>query len=549
MRPRIDEGDGLILMLPAAATYDELCERFRWDIPARYNMGVDVCDKWATSAPDRLAIIDLSEGGRRDVAFGELKSLSDQIAIHLRRQGVQRGDRVGVYRSQSVWTAVAHIAVWKLGAISIPLFKLFAEEALLSRLLDSRAKVVITDKEGAQILHDLQHRLPELKTVMVADDFSGSEFDGFEPVETGPDDPAVIIYTSGTTGPPKGALHGHRILLGHLPGVEMSHDFFPQEKDCLWTPADWAWIGGLFDVLMPALHHGIPVVAARMAKFGTVECQRIIEQANVRNVFFPPTALKMLKADNAQISGLRSVASGGEPLGEEMLSWGREAFGLTINEFYGQTECNMVVSSASCLFEPLPGAIGKPVPGHFVEVIDATGEPTLEEGDIAIFEGTPVMMLEYWNNPEATAEKFRTDNKGGKWLLTGDRGVREGGFIRFVGRDDDVITSAGYRIGPGEIEDCLLRHSAVAAAGVIGKPDPVRTQIVKAYVMLREGMAATDALREELQAHVKQGLAKYEYPREIEFVPELPMTVTGKIIRRELRMRAEQEAKAELAGE
>jgi len=532
-------------MLAAATTYEALCEQFTWDLPARYNMGVDVCDKWTKLDPERVAIIDLTGETRCDYSFSQLKIMSDQVAVYLRQQGVERGDRVGVYRTQSVWTAVAHIAVWKLGAISIPLFKLFGEEALKTRLNDSGAVMVITDADGAEMLFDMIDDLHSLKNVMVADGFTGPETTGFEPVETAPDDPSVIIYTSGTTGPPKGALHGHRILLGHLPGVEMSHDLLPREGDCLWTPADWAWIGGLFDVLMPGLHHGIPVVAARMAKFGSGECRRIIEDAGVRNVFFPPTALKMLKADNTRITGLRSVASGGEPLGEEILSWGKQAFGLTINEFYGQTECNMVVSSAGSLFEPLPGAIGKPVPGHEVEVIDETGAPALGEGDIAVLEGAPVMMLEYWNNPEATRDKFRIDSTGRKWLLTGDRGIREGGFIRFVGRDDDVITSAGYRIGPGEIEDCLIRHDAVAAAGVVGKPDPVRTQVVKAYVVLKPGHAPSDTLRAELQAHVKERLAKYEYPREIEFVEELPMTVTGKIIRRELRQRAEDETRSQ----
>ena len=533
-------------MLPAAATYEALCEAFHWEIPSRYNMGVDVCDKWAAREPDRVAIIDLTGESRRDYSFADLKMMSDRMAAYLRLQGVAHADRVGVYRTQSVWTAVAHIAIWKLGAISIPLFKLFGAEALKTRLNDASAKMVITDAEGAETLSDLRDALPELDDVLVAEELTASDPLNFQPVETEPDDPAVIIYTSGTTGPPKGALHGHRILLGHLPGVEMSHDGLPQEGDCLWTPADWAWIGGLFDVLMPGLHHGIPVVAARMEKFGTNECRRIISEAGVRNIFFPPTALKMLKADNANISGLRSIASGGEPLGEEMLAWGKQAFGLTINEFYGQTECNMVVSSAGNLFEPRPGAIGKPVPGHVVEVIDDRGQTASGEGDISVLEGTPVMMLEYWNNAPATAEKFRRDDTGRKWLLTGDRGRREDDFIRFVGRDDDVITSAGYRIGPGEIEDCLLNHSAVAAAGVIGKPDPVRTQIVKAYVMLKPGLIASDSLRAELQAHVRERLAKYEYPREIDFVEELPMTVTGKIIRRELRGRATEEVRRQV---
>ncbi len=529
-------------MLPAAATYEAICQHFRWDLPTRYNMAFDVCDKWAEIEPDRLAIIDLTDGKRRDIGFGELKALSDAFAVHLGSLGIARGDRVGIYRSQSLWTAVAHIAVWKLGAISIPLFKLFGEEALETRLMDSGARAVVTDVDGADILGSMQLRLPDLKFVIVAEDVSLPPVSGFVIADTGPDDPAVIIYTSGTTGAPKGALHGHRILPGHLPGVEMSHDCLPHEGDVLWTPADWAWIGGLFDVLMPGLYHGIPVVAARMAKFSGAECLRIIKSAKVRNIFFPPTALKMLKAENVSISGLRSVASGGEPLGEEMLEWGRKALGVTINEFYGQTECNMVVSSAASLFDPLPGAIGKPVPGHVVEVIDESANPVAGEGDIAILEGTPVMMLEYWSNPEVTAAKFRTDQAGRKWLLTGDRGVREGGFIRFVGRDDDVITSAGYRIGPGEIEDCLIRHEAVSAAAVVGKPDPVRTQIIKAYVVLKPGFSPDETLRLDLQNHVRSRLAAHEYPREVEFLGELPMTVTGKIIRRQLRQRAIEEA-------
>ncbi len=318
-----------------------------------------------------------------------------------------------------------------------------------------------------------------------------------------------------------------------MPSVEMSHDILPQKNDVLWTSADWAWIGGLLDVLMPALFHGVPVVAARMEKFSGNECEKIIGEGGVRNIFFPPTALRMLKAEGVTLSGIRTIACGGEPLGAEMLNWGREALGVTINEFYGQTECNMVVSSCAKFFGPQEGSMGKPVPGHEVEIIDDKGQPTDLEGDIAIKRGTAVMMLEYWNNPAATKEKFRGD-----WLLTGDRGIRDGEFIRFIGRDDDVITSSGYRIGPAEIEDCLLKHKAVASVGIIGKPDRKRTEIVKAYVILREGFSSSEELMTSLKHHVKTKLAAYEYPREIEFVESLPMTVTGKIIRKELKARA-----------
>ncbi|MDP4031967.1 MAG: AMP-binding protein [Pseudorhodobacter sp.] len=506
--------------------YAALCQRVAAPVPGRLNMALQVCDDWAERDPERLAIVDLTGEARQDISYGRLRQMADGLARYLALQGVVRGDRVGVLRAQDPWTAAAHIAIWKLGAISIPLFKLFMRDALASRLGDAGARLVVTDAGGAAMLEGFEVRplVPEQQALDPAP---------FKAVETGPEDPAVLIYTSGTTGAPKGALHGHRLLDGHLPGVSISHDFLGQPGDCLWTPADWAWIGGLFDVLMPGLALGVPVVAARLAKFGVAECARIIAQGGVRNVFFPPTALRMLKAEEAAIAGLRSVASGGEPLGAEMLAWGRAAFGLAINEFYGQTECNMVASSCGVRFAARPGCIGKPVPGFEIGVLDEKGKLTQGEGDIAIARGAPSMMLGYWNRPAATAEKFC-----GNWMLTGDRGRWQGDYLRFVGREDDVITSAGYRIGPAEIEDCLLRHPAVATVGVVGKPDSLRTEIVKAYVVLRPGVVPNATLAAELQTFVKERLARYSYPREISFIESLPMTVTGKVIRKELKRRA-----------
>jgi len=368
----------------------------------------------------------------------------------------------------------------------------------------------------------------------------------FTPAATRADDPAVIIYTSGTTGAPKGALHAHRVLLGHLPGVEMSHDLFPQAGDRIWTPADWAWIGGLFDVLLPALHHGVAVVGRRFAKFTGEAAFDLIAEHGVRNAFLPPTALKIMRAvpeaDRRWSISMRSVASGGEQVGPELIEWGRRTLGVTINEFYGQTECNMIVSSCARLMAPRPGIMGKAVPGHEVAVLDADGRPAPEgvAGMIAVRGPDPVMFLGYWNNAPATQTKFHGD-----WLITGDVGVHEGGgWIRFIGRDDDVITSAGYRIGPGEIEDCLLKHPAVQLAAVIGKPSPQRTEIVKAYIVLKAGFTPSAELKAELAAHVRDRLAAHEYPREVEFLSELPMTTTGKIIRRTLRERAQAEGNA-----
>ena len=488
-----------------------------WDLPDDLNMA----RQCLSHDPEAVAVIDLTGGARRDVRFGDLSAMTDGIARALADR-VACGDRVGVLLSQSPWCLAAHLAVWKLGAISVPLFKLFKRDALASRISDAGCVIVLTDPGGADLLGDLA------EPWMAAE--IGRDGGDVAVAETGPETPAIMIYTSGTTGKPKGALHGHRVLTGHLPGVCVSHNHLGQPGDVLWTPADWAWIGGLFDVALAGLAMGVPVVAARMEKFSPSGVSEIVEKAGVRNVFFPPTALRMLKAESHAIPGLRSVASGGEPLGAEMLAWGRKAFGLTINEFYGQTECNMVASSCAVDFEPRPGCIGKAVPGFELAVLGADGAPTDGEGDVAVRRGAATMMLEYWNRPDATAEKFRGD-----WLITGDRGRWEDDYLRFVGREDDVITSAGYRIGPSEIEDCLLTHPGVATVGVVGKPDPLRTEIVKAFVVRVPGAMVT---ADDLRDWVKDRLASYSYPREIEFVEALPMTVTGKVIRKELKARA-----------
>ena len=538
-------------MLRRAATYEDLVRDFGWSIPERYNIGIDVCDKWAATKPLADALLYLDEHGLISrVSFGELSARSNQLANALRAAGVARGDRVGILLPQAPETAYAHIAVYKLGAVALPLFTLFGPDALEFRLHDAGVAALITNSEGQAKVAIFRGRLPQLKTVFSVDREAPRELslheamarcsDVFEPVDTSADDPALIIYTSGTTGKPKGALHAHRTLLGHLPGVEMSHDFFPQPGDLIWTPADWAWIGGLLDVLLPGLHHGVPVVAHRFARFTGEAAFAAIRDFGVRNVFLPPTALKLMRAASSRDASLklalRSVASGGEPLGAELLNWGRETLGVTINEFYGQTECNMVVSSCAALDPARPGRMGRAGPGHAVEIVDAEGrvQPAGVVGEIAVRRGDPVMFLGYWNNPQATQAKFV-----GEWLMTGDIGAKdEHGWLKFEGRGDDIITSAGYRIGPGEIEDCLITHPAVQMAGVIGKPDAERTEIVKAYVVLKPNIVATDALAQEIRQFVRVRLAAHEYPREIAFVAELPMTVTGKVIRRELRARA-----------
>ncbi|MBI1244487.1 MAG: AMP-binding protein [Alphaproteobacteria bacterium] len=537
-------------MLPAASTYDELVARFAWRIPERYNIGVDVCDRHAAATPDAPALIFEDESGVLAVhSFADLKAASSRFANMLAAHGIARGERIAILLPQSPETAIAHIGAYKAGMIAVPLFVLFGEDALEYRLSDCAAACIVTDTNQLPKIAAIRARLPALKKVIVVDgkgaagtlDFHGElarASDRFAPVDTAADDPAVIIYTSGTTGNPKGALHAHRVLLGHLPGVELPQDMFPKPGDLFWTPADWAWIGGLLDVLLPSLHHGVPVLAHRFRKFEPDRALDLMARHKVRNVFFPPTALKLMRqsgiAADARVK-LRSIGSGGESLGEELLDWGRTTFGVTINEFYGQTECNLVVSNCASLFAVKPGAMGRAVPGHTLAVIDEDGNvlPDGSEGEIAVRRPDPVMFLRYWNRPADTQAKF-----AGDWMRTGDRGKRgPDGYLRYVGRADDVITSAGYRIGPAEIEECLLKHRAVAMAAVIGVPDALRTEAIKAFVVARAGTKVDDALVAELQAHVKTRLAAHEYPREIEFVAELPLTATGKIVRRELRRR------------
>jgi len=476
-----------------------------------------------------------------------LKEASNRLANVLTARGIGRGDRVALILAQGAAAAIAHVAIYKIGAVAVPLAVLFGLDAMRYRLIDSGAKAAITNDASLEKVLTFRDDLGDLSFILNAEgahDSALSFYDeidkaspDFTPVNTLADDPALMIYTSGTTGQPKGALHGHRVLLGHLPGVQMPHDFFPQPGDLMWTPADWAWAGGLLNALLPSLHYGVPVVAKKFEKFDPEEAFALMAEFGVRNSFVPPTALRMLRAvENPRARHdlkLRTIGSGGESLGAETYEWGRRVLGLTINEFYGQTECNLVLASSTAMGVSRAGSIGKAVPGHEVAVIrdDGTICETDEMGQIAVKRPDPVMFLEYWNNPKATAEKFIGD-----WMITGDQGRMDGdGYVHFIGRDDDVITSAGYRIGPTEIEDCILTHPAVVHAAVVGKPDELRTEIVKAFVVLRPGQVPSDTLASEIRDMVKARVSAHSYPRDVEFVETLPLTTSGKIIRRLLR--------------
>lgn len=533
-------------MLTETADYAKLYRDFRWDIPARFNIATACCDRHADGT-GRLALIYVGEdGGATRTSFDEMRALSSRFANVLQADGLARGDRVAAFLSQSLELPIVHLAAFRSGLVSVPLFTLFGEDALEFRLANCGAKAVVTDEGGWEKLSKIRDRLPELRNIYVT---SGAVPAGaksfwssietasgqFATVDTSANDPAIIIYTSGTTGNPKGALHAHRVLLGHLPNVEMVYDFMPKPGDVMWTPADWAWIGGLFDALFPAWYHGVPVVGHRAKKFDPAAAMRLMADHAVRNVFLPPTALKLMRLAEVKHPGvrLRSMLTGGESLGAELLDWVRATFGIDAHEVYGQTECNLVVGNNSKLFPIRPGSMGRATPGFDVRIVNERGEelPQGERGIIGVRQPNPCAMIEYWKNPEATAKKY-----AGGFLLTGDLGVQDSdGYFWYVSREDDVITTAGYRVGPSEIEHTLLKHPAVALSAVVGIPDAIRTESIKAWIVLRPGFAPSEELAREIQDFVKVQLAAHEYPRFVQFTDALPMTATGKVLRRELR--------------
>lgn len=530
-------------------TYDEVYENFSWQLPPAYNIGVDVCDKWADDR-QRVALIHVGEDDREvSLTFHDFKRWSNQLANTLKAHGIKKGDRVGILLPQCPETLISHIATYKLGAVALPLLTLFGPMALEYRLQDSGASCVITDRASLPKLLDISDRLPDLKLILAIDADPQNGLlnfwksldrgdDRFTPHKTAPDDPALIIYTSGTTGQPKGTLHAHRLLLGILPGFEFYHNFFPQKGDLLYSPLDWAYIGGSFDALFPALHHGVPVLAYRPKKFDPEKALYMMQRSGVRNLMTVPTVLRMMMhapGGNRYKVPLRSLTAGGEVLGEALHDWCRSQFGVAINEQYGQTECDLVIGFCAQLMSIVPGRIGKAVPGHIVEIIDDQGNPMPPGnlGEIAVKTPDPVMFLEYWNNPRDTCNKYI-----GEWLKTGDFGVKdEDGCFKFAGRMDDLIESGGYRIGPGEIEACLMTHGAVKHVCVLGVPDTLRGEIVKAFIVPQKNITVNKQIEESIRNHVKGKLEKHAYPREIEFLEKMPMTKTGKIRKEKLRER------------
>ena len=571
-----------------------LHQGLRWQVDAYFNIAEVCARRWARTQPEGLAIMEHRQGQPGlSYTYGQLQQAADALSLALRRLGVRRGDRVAIVLPQRFETAVAFMALLQMGAVAMPLSVLFGPEALAFRLQDSEAVAAIADAQSMSVLQGLQASCPALHHLVGLGGCGGvdyaaalaAEHGRFQALRTKADEAAVLIYTSGTTGPPKGALIPHRALMGNLSGFVCSQNWFgfdgvrnESSQAVFWSPADWAWTGGLMDALLPTLYFGRPIVACDQ-RFGADMAFELMQQHGVTHTFLFPTALKaMMKAcpDPRKTYRLRleAIMSAGEAVGDAVYAYCRDKLGVVVNEMFGQTEINYIVGNCAMQWArspqgrpqsgrpgqalgwpARPGSMGKPYPGHRVAVIDEQGQecPAGVSGEVAVHrsdvhgQSDPVFFLGYWKNDAATEAKFT-----GPWCRTGDLARCDAdGYLWYEGRADDVFKAAGYRIGPGEIENCLVKHPAVANAAVVPKPDRQRGALVKAYVVLspdylarRPDGPARSAFDAEvtaaLQEHVRSLLAPYEYPKEVEFIDQLPMTTTGKVQRRVLRLQEEE---------
>jgi acetyl-CoA synthetase len=573
--------------------YNSIYRNFRWQVPEYFNMAQVCCHRWAQQggASKKIAVRAHSTSAKTSkdhptLSYSALAEQANQLSHVLERLGVGRGDRVAIVMPQRFETAVAYMAVLQMGAVAMPLSMLFGPEALEYRLQDSEAMVAICDESSIDNVVAIRKKCKHLRTIIgVGDASEQAEIDYtfecalmpsvFEPVQTKADEGAVLIYTSGTTGPPKGALIPHRALLGNLTGFVASQNWFGFDaaqnagsNAVFWSPADWAWTGGLMDALLPTLYFGQEIIAFN-GRFSPEVAFHILQEHQVSHTFLFPTALKaMMKAYPQPRSKfklrLQACMSAGEAVGDAVFAYCQDELGVTVNEMFGQTEINYVVGNCGKFYPAKPNSMGRAYPGHQVAVIDDAGQvcPTGAVGDVAVnrydIHGhpDPVFFLGYWKNPAATTKKYTGD-----WCRTGDLATQDAdGYLWYQGRSDDVFKAAGYRIGPSEVENCLVKHPAVANAAVVPKPDKERGAVVKAYIVLTPDLIAGRAtlqnsgdkksikshdekLVHSIQQHVKGLLAPYEYPKDIEFIDELPMTTTGKVQRRVLRLQEEMRAK------
>ena len=528
-------------------TYEEMVSSFRWEVPKSYNIAADTVDK---HDPEKLAMLwEDWQGNERTLTFGDMRDVSNGIANVLTGLGVARGDRVVVLLPSLPETAAAFIAVYKLGGILLSLSQLYGDDSIAHRLVDSGAKAIITDGKNRPRLEGMGERVESLERVLVlnaGDSLVGDDIDlddaleaattDFDTIDTRADDPAQLYYSSGTTGQAKGILHAHRYLLGHNE-YELCHDV--RDDEVFHSTGEWAWIAGIVPGLLGPWRYGVPVaVFQRQGGYDPEQTLYVLEKYNVGNMFTTPTALRAmteLKDPGSQYkTKLRIACSAGEPLNPEVIRWFEAQFGIKVFDYYGLTESYPLCGNFPTV-EVRPGSMGRPLPGWEVAILSTDGEEPLppgELGEICLKARTnPHYPIGYWNRPEDSEDVF-----GGEWFHTKDAArLDEDGYIWYEGRADDVIISAGYRIGPFEVESAIVELPEVIEAAAVASPDPKRGNIVKAFVKLAPGSEESDELAQRIKDHVRESYAAYAYPREIEFVDDLPKTLTGKIRRIELR--------------
>ncbi len=515
-------------------TYEEACAAHAWQVPERYNIAADVCDKHPR---DKLAMIHEDPAGTvREVHWGELQDMANRFALRLLEAGVQRGDRVAMLLPPTPETAAAFFGTWKVGAILLSMSILYGDEGISHRLTDSQARVVVTNAANRTRVEGQGADVLELEP---GDLDSGST--DHATLDTSCDDPAQLYYTSGTTGLAKGILHAHRYILGHEEFV-YCHDVHDGER--FHGMGEWAWAAGIAPLLGPWRFGAIQVVLQRKGGFDPHGQLAFLSRHRPTNVFATPTAIRSMMgigdAGTRYPQDFRIVCSAGEPLNPEAIRWFREQYGVTVLDYYGLSESYPLVANYPFM-EVREGSMGRPMPGWDVTILDEDERPvaTGERGEICLrARSNPHYPLGYWNNDEAGDETF-----GGEWFHTKDAASMDAdGYVWYEGRADDVIISAGYRIGPFEVESVCLEHPAVAEAAAVAWPDERRGMIVKAFVVLAAGHEPSDELGRQISAFVREHLSAYAYPRVVEFVDDLPKTLTGKIRRIELRERSKDTA-------
>jgi acetyl-CoA synthetase len=524
--------------------YEEMVAEFRWEVPERYNVAADCLDKHPDGS---LAMVwEDWRGSRRDVTFGEVKDTANRVANMLASLGVEPGDRVACLLPSLPETAAAFMGTFKLGAILLSLSMLYGDEGIEHRMRDSGAKVLIAHTDALRRVSDMRGRVDSLEKVVVLGGDGGDvsftdavtrASSDFATLDTAADDPAQLYYSSGTTGLAKGILHAHRYVLAHNE-YEYAHDV--HEDEFFHSTGEWAWIAGIVPGILGPWRFGTPtVVFQRKGGFTPEETLALLERHEVGNLFTTPTALRAMMgvSDPKRFQlKLRHACSAGEPLNPEVIRWFADSYGTTIFDYYGLTESYPLCSNFPTM-EVRFGSMGRPAPGWDVAILNDREEPveTGEMGEICLrARSNPHYPLGYWQRPEDTEEVF-----GGEWFHTRDVARTDAdGYVWYEGRNDDVIISAGYRIGPFEVESSLVEHPAVVEAAAVAAPDAQRGNVVKAFVHLADGYEPSDAMIEELQQHVRNRLSAYAYPRAIEFVDDLPKTLTGKIRRIELRQQA-----------